>query len=187
MIEAKEKISLIRDLIIIAGSITIGIILAKLGFIDIILKIFETPMAAAFVAGIFFTSLFTIAPASIVLAELGTRAFPLEIALYAALGAVVGDMLLFYFVKDKISADIAVLIKRGMNHYHLDRIHSRYGRWILPAIGACIIASPLPDELGIMLMGAAQMKTRNLIPISFVMNFLGVLLVIAAGDIVSRF
>ncbi|MEN9647676.1 MAG: hypothetical protein RLY57_480 [Candidatus Parcubacteria bacterium] len=175
-----------KDICIVVISILVAILMVHVGFVDSILTVFESPLVASFVAGIFFTSLLTISPASIVLAELGTRGAPLEIAFFGALGALIGDMLLFYFVKDRISADIAALLKNKIEHYHLDQMHSRYARWVLPMIGAFIIASPLPDELGIMLMGAAKMKTRYLIPVSFVMNFIGVLLVLAVGEIAIR-
>jgi uncharacterized membrane protein YdjX (TVP38/TMEM64 family) len=172
-----------KDIIIIILSVLAGVLMSRFGFVDWMLGVFHYPMIASFVAGIFFTSLLTISPASIVLADLGTRGAPLEIAFFGALGAVVGDMILFFFIKDKVSTEIAELLKNKIEHYHLDRIHSKYARWMLPAIGAVIIASPLPDELGIMFMGAAKMKTKTLIPVSFVMNFIGVLLVIAMGDI----
>ncbi len=174
---------IIRDLSIILLSIVAAVLVVHGGFVDWMLSIFESPLLASFIAGIFFTSLLTLAPASIVLAELGTHGAPLEIALFGALGAVVGDMILFIFVKDNISKDIEALLKKGVRHYHLDQLHSKYSRWILPVVGAFIIASPLPDELGIMLMGAAKMKTRYIIPVSFVMNFIGVLAVIAVGMI----
>jgi hypothetical protein len=177
----------IKDVIIIIVSVIVAVLIIHLGFVDWMLGVFASPYAASFIAGIFFTSLLTISPASVVLAELGTRAAPLEVAFFGALGAMVGDILLFYFVKDKISADVGVLIKKGLRHYHLDQLHSRYARWVLPTLGAFVIASPLPDELGIMLLGASKMKTRYIIPVSFVMNLIGILLVIAIGEISIRF
>jgi len=173
----------IKDVVIVILSIVVGICITYIGFVDWMLNIFESPYIASFAAGIFFTSLLTISPASVVLAELGTRAAPLEVAFFGALGAMIGDLLLFYFVRDSISADIARLLKNKMEHWHLDKLHSKYARWVLPGLGALVIASPLPDELGIMLMGAAKMKTRYLVPVSFIMNFIGVLLVIAIGKI----
>lgn len=175
---------IIKDVSIIILSVLVAVIMIRLGFVDWILTVSYSPYLISFVAGIFFTSLLTISPASIIIAELGTRGAPLEVAFFAALGALIGDLILFYFVKDSISADINELLKNSIKHYHLDRMHSKYARWILPVVGASIIASPLPDELGIMLMGASKIKTRYLIPISFVMNFIGVLLVLSVAGIV---
>lgn len=177
---------IIKDIFIITLSICAAILMIHLGFVDWMISVFASPLVASFVAGIFFTSLLTISPASVILAELATRASPIEVAVLGALGAVIGDLLLFYCVRDTISRDISVLIKKGIRHYHLDKLHSKYARWILPAIGAFIIASPLPDELGILLMGAARMKARNIIPVSFVMNFIGILFVIAVGEILFK-
>lgn len=177
----------LKDISVLFLSILAAVFIVKLGFVDWLLDSFHAPYIASFVAGIFFTSLLTISPASIVLAELGMRAAPLEVAFFGALGAVVGDLLLFHFVKDRISADIALYIEKGMRRYNLDKIHSRYGRWILPILGAAVIASPLPDELGIILIGASKMKSKHLIPVSFVMNFIGVLFVLAVGEIVVKF
>ena len=44
-------------------------------------------------------------------------------------------------------------------------------------LGALIIASPLPDELGLAMMGVARIKLRVLIPISLVLNFAGIVLI----------
>ncbi|KKR47070.1 MAG: hypothetical protein UT80_C0011G0001, partial [Parcubacteria group bacterium GW2011_GWC1_40_13] len=48
-------------------------------------------------------------------------------------------------------------------------------KWLIPFIGALIIASPLPDEAGLAMMGLSKMKTSVFIPISFALNFLGIL------------
>jgi hypothetical protein len=38
-----------------------------------------------------------------------------------------------------------------------------------------IIASPFPDELGLMLMGLSKTNTKVFILLSFVLNFIGIL------------
>ena len=40
-----------------------------------------------------------------------------------------------------------------------------------------IIASPLPDEFGVSLLGLSRVKVAILLPVAFVMNFLGILAV----------
>jgi len=37
------------------------------------------------------------------------------------------------------------------------------------------VISPLPDELGLAMMGLSKMKTSLFIPISFILNSLGIL------------
>ena len=52
--------------------------------------------------------------------------------------------------------------------------HRRMFRWVLPFVGALIIASPFPDEIGLGLMGLSRMRVRDLMIISFVMNAIGI-------------
>lgn len=184
MTKKEEYAHLRKDILLVSTSIVVSYIFAKFGVDDVLLSLFSNPFIVSFIAGIFFTSLLTIAPASVVLAGLAMHGHPIEIALFGAMGAVVGDMLLFFFVRDSLADDISFLLKSELKHYHLDKLHSKYMRWLLPALGSIIIASPLPDELGIMLLGFSKMKTRNLIAISLVMNFIGVLFVVAFGGLV---
>jgi hypothetical protein len=45
-------------------------------------------------------------------------------------------------------------------------------------LGAFIIASPLPDELGLTLMGMSKVRLAVLVPVSFVMNAVGIYLLV---------
>ena len=53
----------------------------------------------------------------------------------------------------------------------------KFFRWLTWLIGGLIIASPLPDELGISLLGFSKAKTSLFIVLSFVFNFLGILFI----------
>ena len=56
-------------------------------------------------------------------------------------------------------------------------IFLRIFRWLIAFLGALIIASPLPDELGLTMMGFSKIKTSLFIPISFLLNSLGILII----------
>ena len=47
--------------------------------------------------------------------------------------------------------------------------------WLSSFLAAAIIASPLPDELGLMILGFIHFNTKKFLPIAFVLNFLGIL------------
>lgn len=51
----------------------------------------------------------------------------------------------------------------------------RSARWLMGAVGMLIIASPLPDKLGIALLGFSKTKQRFFLLLSFTANFLGIL------------
>ncbi len=132
---------------------------------------------ASLVAGLFFTSLITTAPAIAVLGELTLEANIFTVALVGALGAVLGDYIIFAFVRDRVSQDAAYLL-RGPRFRRMFHIFTQpHFRRVLPVVGALIIASPLPDELGLTLLGFAHIDRRYFFAVSYCMNFLGIVLI----------
>jgi uncharacterized membrane protein YdjX (TVP38/TMEM64 family) len=112
---------------------------------------------------------------------LAERLSPIEIGLIAGLGAVIGDLTIFRFVKDDLIKEIKPLYKRLGGNHLAHALHSKYFSWTLPVVGALIIASPLPDELGVGLMGISKLKTYQFVIISFILNALGIFLVVSAS------
>lgn len=139
----------------------------------------------AFVAGILFVSTYTVSIGALTLLILAETLHPVEIALIAGLGAVVGDYTIFMIIRDNLMNELTDIYKRfGGNHIsHV--LHTRYFSWSLPVIGALIIASPLPDELGVGLMGIARMKTYKFLLLSFVLNSIGIFLVVSASALIN--
>lgn len=176
--------SLIRDILIIILSIIVAILMVRIGVLQNLLSVTqELALIGSFLTGIFFTSAFTIAPASIMLSELAKIHSPLVVALSGAAGAMVGDLIIFLFIKDRVADDIDYLLRKIKLKRILSILHLGFLRVFAPLIGALIIASPLPDELGIALMGITKMRTYILIPIAFVMNFLGILGIVAISQL----
>ena len=134
----------------------------------------------AFLGGVLFVSTFTFGVGTIILTSL-TENFPIiSIAFFAGLGASLGDLLIFRLVKDRLLEEIKPLYEKFGNS-HLGKIfYSHIFAWTLPLLGAIIIASPLPDELGVSLLGIAKIKTSKFILISFVLNTIGIFLILLA-------
>jgi hypothetical protein len=174
---------LLRDALLILVSITVAVLLIKLGLVrNFIGSYQELYVLSSFTAGIFFTSLFTIAPASVALAEISQQTSMLTVAFWGALGAVVGDLILFLFIRDSLADDIMELI-RDTQLSKLQRLFKlRIFRFLIPFLGALVIASPLPDEIGLAMMGLSRMHVKVLVPVSFAMNFLGIVLVALAAQ-----
>lgn len=164
------------DIGLIAISVLVSALLVKTQIITSILAATkELELLGSFVAGMFFTSVFTTAPAIATLGELSLSQPILLTALFGATGAVVGDLLIFRFAKDRIASDILTLLEhRGTFTRFRALFKLRFFRWITFLLGGMIIASPLPDELGISLLGFSSLSTRYFIVLSFVFNFLGV-------------
>lgn len=171
---------LVQDLGIIALSIFVAIIIIKTGILPQFIHQFGSyNIIGAFVAGMFFTSVFTTAPALATLGELGLVHNPFVIAIIGGFGAVIGDMVIFKFVRDRFSEDIREVLKLSKPGDRLKKLAElQFFRWFILFFGGFIIASPLPDEIGISLLGMAKVPTRWFIPISFTFNTIGILVVI---------
>ena len=73
--------------------------------------------------------------------------------------------------------DLRELLRRSGSQRLLAIFRLKCFRWLTPLIGAIIVASPLPDEIGLALMGLSGLRTAMFLPLSFILNFFGILAV----------
>ncbi|KKS26035.1 MAG: hypothetical protein UV36_C0007G0005 [Parcubacteria group bacterium GW2011_GWC2_42_6] len=150
---------------------------------NLITQIGELQYLGAFIIGIFFVSIFTVVPASVILFYLAENNDPLLTAIFAGMGAVAGDYLIFKFLKNKVFEELQPVFKKIEGTYFHKLLHTPYFAWVLPVVGATIIASPLPDEVGITLMGLSRVKNWQFIILTFILNTLGILGIIGLAKI----
>lgn len=173
-----HKNNLMRDLGIVAISVVVAIILVKTGAVKNLLTMTsELKFFGSFIAGMFFVSVFTVAPATVVLAEIAQSNSVFGVAFFGGIGALAGDFIIFRFIKDRLSDNFLHLIRKSKSKRLISIFQLKLFRWLVPFIGALIVASPLPDELGLAMMGLSKMKTSIFVPISFLLNFLGILII----------
>ncbi len=167
------------DIVIIMCSISIAILLTKNHVIlALIGKSQELGHIGSFIAGILFTSIFTTPLSFAAISEIIQTQGVLETALWAACGAVVGDLVIFYFIRDIFSEHIKTLLSHQRTFRRIGHIfRSRLSGFLTFLVGGLIIASPLPDELGVGLLGFSRMREIYFIPLSFGFNFLGILFI----------
>jgi uncharacterized membrane protein YdjX (TVP38/TMEM64 family) len=122
-------------------------------------------------------------------AILATIANDLNIFIAAAvggLGALLSDYLLFKFIRVTFNDEIqrfkdskAFALFNGML---VRRIPPKAAFYISLGVAGLVIASPLPDELGVaMLAGITTVRERTFALISFSLNTVGILAVLALG------
>lgn len=164
------------DISIVALSILIAVLLVKSQVVnDALSASGEFGHIGSFVAGMFFTSMFTTAPAIAALGEISFALGIVETAIWAALGAVIGDMIIFRFVRDRMADHVSQILPHSRASRRLARVLKfRLFRYLTFFAGGLIIASPLPDELGVSLLGMSKMKSVYFVPLSFAFNFLGI-------------
>lgn len=166
---------LVKDVAIVLLSILAAIYLSRSGFLSGFFLIDgESKLVGAFFAGILFTSLFTTPIAIALFTTLAPSTHIFTMAIVGALGAVLGDLAIFWLVRYTFRQDAEHVMSLPKYRRFFAIFRRRMFRWVLPFIGALIIASPFPDEIGIGLMGLSRMRARHLIVISFVMNAIGI-------------
>lgn len=167
-----------RDLGIVALSVAVAFLLVKTGLVaEFLASAGGLRFIGSFIAGMFFVSVFTAAPAAAVLVELFEANSLLEVALAGGLGALLGDWVMFRFMRYHVANDLAYLLKHSGPRRLIAVFRLRCFRWLAPLLGALIVASPFPDEIGLALMGFSRLRTAVFLPVSFILNFLGILVI----------
>lgn len=133
----------------------------------------------SFISGIFFVSVFTVAPASAIIFDMAKTLNPYLVALFAGIGAVLGDYIILRILKDRVFEELLPLFKKVHGSFLATVFASPFFAWLIPLIGAIIIASPLPDEIGISLMGLSKIKNWQFILVTFLLNSIGIFIIIS--------
>lgn len=140
----------------------------------------------ALLGGALFVSTFTVSLGTVILMLLAKTLNPVVMCIIAGMGAVMGDLAIFQFIRMR---GLETEIKHFFNYFggakikHL--IHTKFFSWTLPVVGALIIASPLPDELGVSLMGISRLKTSQFVILSFILNSIGIFIVVTAASMIK--
>jgi hypothetical protein len=170
--------NLFRDLAVIVFSVIIAVLLVKTGILENFLQdVQDAKIFGTFIAGLFFTSIFTVAPATVALGEIARGSSLFLTVVLGGFGAMLGDFIIFRFVKNSLAEDLAALIGHGAPKRLAAILKFKSFRWFIAFLGALVIASPLPDELGLAMMGLTKLKTAFFLPLSFILNSMGILII----------
>lgn len=166
-------------------SILVAIILLQnQNFEDWVLNLGSWEYIGALFAGMLFVSSFTAAISIAVIAIMTENINPVALGLIGGVGAVMGDYLIFKLVRSNFQHELAMLFGKEGTSYIKAFIHSKYIAWMLPIIGVFIIASPLPDEMGVSLLGISQISEAKFILISYISNAVGILMVASVVKVI---
>ncbi len=166
-------------------SILLAIILAQNeAFKNWLLGLGSLEYIGALIAGMLFVSSFTVAISTVVIAIMTQNLHPMAIALIGGVGAVWGDYLVFKLVRSRLQEELAILFGKQETSHIKALLHSKYIAWTLPIIGVFIIASPLPDELGVSLLGISKMSEARFILISYISNSVGILMIASVAKVI---
>lgn len=138
-----------------------------------------------FLTGVFFSYGFTAAPATAILLILAKEQNILLTGFIAGFGALIGDLLIFTFVRASFADEIEKLSKGGvLNHIH-NKIPAVFKKYLVAVIAGFIIASPLPDEIGVSLLAAStNISAKMFFVISYALNTLGIFVILIMGNLI---
>lgn len=175
-----------KGLTLIFISILLTIFLSKYNFLnEVLFNLRHIPFLGSFVAGILYVSASTAALGILILSDLAKTLSPIEIAVIAGLGGAVADFTLFRFFKGDLISEITPIYNKLGGKHLTQLMYHKYLRWSLPIVGAIIIASPFPDELGISLIGLSGIKNYQFILLSLVLDIVGVFLLVSAFSLIK--
>ena len=165
-------------------SVLVAIILAQNeGFKSWLLHLGSLEYIGALLAGMIFVSSFTAAISIVVIGIMAQNINPIALGLIGGVGAVIGDYLIFKLVRSHLQDELSMLFGKDGTSYVKALLRSRYIAWMLPLIGIFILASPLPDELGVSLLGISKISEARFILISYVSNAAGILMIASVAKV----
>jgi len=167
-------------------SLSLGWWLIKSGYPeDMINAILPLKFTAEIIAGIFYTSFLTSPISLAMLVVLARENNPVLTALLAGFGAVLGDFLIVKFFRQNIVSELNLCSQ----YLPFQRINSFLKKFrisfIIPFAGAIIIASPFPDEIGLMMLGISKLSYREIAVLTYMLNTAGILLIVAPVNLLS--
>lgn len=140
-------------------------------------------LLGGFIGGIMSVSMFTTAPAVVLLVSIADHVDPLQLIFVASLGSLVGDWLIIKFLEDEVATEIKPLLRKYHILPYIRKFQRSKSRWIVSVAGAVLLALPLPDEFGIALMDISNVKRRHLLTICFILNLIGIAALVGLGRV----
>jgi hypothetical protein len=162
-------------------SIGVAILIVRNDFVVVLLARTDGfERVIAIIAGVLFTSIFTTAPAIVILSELMHQIPVWQVAILGGFGAVFGDFIIFHVIQSPIHAEAHFLLSLPRLHRYRKIFKTRLFHRFMWLLGALVIASPLPDEIGLSLLGVSEIKTWQFILTSFIFNSIGIAILASA-------
>ena len=183
-----KKRRIFRDLAIIALSVIIAVYIQisptiSHNMIDYFSGLYFVP--AAFLVGFFFSLTFTAAISTSVFITLSqTTTNPLLIAFLGGFGSVVANSIIYKFFKEELIDDIKFLESKYAKRIANKIFHSKLFIGLIPYISALLLVSPLPDEIGILILAGSNYRYTHFFLLSFLLHTTGILIIVLLGKLV---
>lgn len=167
--------SFFQSLFYVTISVVVAIILARLpAFHAVMSALGSFGYIGAFVGGMLFVSVFTAAPGAALLVALNESLPELPLAVVAGLGGMIGDFIIMSVITHEAREGGKILPKKSGILRIIRRLRQSKYRMVLTILGSLIVASPLPDEFGLSLMGLSKVRGGWFLILTFLLDFIGI-------------
>jgi hypothetical protein len=182
----KIPVSVTLEAWLLFASIAATVVLIRTDVIgQILVHAQEYDTLASFVSGFFFSSGIATPPAMVALAESAVYVPIWQLCIVGAIGSVVGDLVLFRFMRSRLLEYVLdVSLHPGVRRFGR-RIAAGPLWWLGPIVGAIVIASPLPDELGLIMMGLSSIRLWQFVSLAFFANVAGIYAIVAVAQAIT--
>ncbi len=135
-----------------------------------------------FLAGVLYPYSFTSVAATAILLIIAKTQDVLYAGLVASVGALLSDLAIFFFVKRSFGDEVQKLSKAPAVQALGRRIPQSIRGPLLVALASVLIASPLPTEIGILLMTSVRkVSTRKFAVIVYVLHVSAIYVILLIG------
>ena len=165
----------------------ITIIIAYIIFINqesVIMQntLFSLGLLGSFISGILYAYSFTSAIATSTLLILGRSNITIT-GLIAGLGALFGNVIIYKFINHSFDDEIKKLSKEKIIIKINNLVNKDFRKYILPVLAVIVIASPLPDEVGVALLVASKkvMPPKYAYILFYLISTMGIFVILIIG------
>lgn len=167
--------------LLLCASLLAYVLFSQASVQEVLTPLLSDSFASFFIIGFFFSFGFT-TPFAIGLFLIADPASLVLPALTGGLGALLGDMFIFQVIRFSFLDEFGKLKREKLIRLvkkPITLVPSRFHHYLLYAFAGLVIASPLPDELGVSLLaGLTSIRPVPLALLSYVCNTLGIFLLL---------
>lgn len=178
-------------LCLLGASFILAYVLFHVGALDWMHDLGRYGYLSVFLGGLLFSFGFTTPFGIAIFVEMADIVHPVPAAILGGLGALLSDFLIFDIIRfsvfhdeiDRLRASRFAARIRAVIHH--DNMPERLRRALLFSFAGFIIASPLPDELGVSLVSSlSRLSPREFGLVAFACNTIGILLMLLGARLV---
>ncbi len=133
-----------------------------------------------FIAGMMYSYSFTLSLGALLLPAFLNDFSPLVIAIFGGLGGTFADITMFQLVKSDLKQEMKALAKTNFMKA-VRKLPLMKFDWFRDVLGAILITSPLPDEIGIAVMASTHLSENAFRLIALIANIAGIYLLVTAA------